>query len=64
MAQVQVDYYTYSGLLDTTKFVILELYRIWWERQSLVLKLRGDWNRVWSMLEEGGKSVDVKWYVI
>jgi len=22
-----------------------------------------NWNRVWSVLEEGGKSMDIRWYV-
>lgn len=25
--------------------------------------LIGNWNEVWFILEEGGKSVDVGWYV-
>jgi len=32
--------------------------------QNLVLGLIDDWNRVWSSLEENGKSADVKWYII
>jgi len=23
----------------------------------------GNWNEVWSILEEGGKSVDVRWFL-
>ena len=31
--------------------------------QGLVLGLTNDWNRVWSILEEDRKSVNVRWYV-
>ena len=31
--------------------------------QSLVLGLINDWNGVWSILEDNGKSVDIRWYV-
>jgi len=53
---------TYSGLLDTMGVITqnsIGLIRI----QDLVLRLMGDWNRVWSALEEGGKCADVRWYV-
>ena len=31
---------------------------------SLVLRLMGDWNGVWSILEEGRKCVDIRWNII
>ena len=31
---------------------------------SLVLRLIGNWNRVWSILEEDRKCADIRWDVI
>jgi len=56
-------YCTYSRLLNTIGVVTQNSMRLM-RMQSLVLGLMDDWNRVQSVLEEGGKCMNVGWYVI
>ena len=54
-------YCTYSVLLGTIGVVVQNSIEV--IRNKEFGPQVNDWNRVWSILEKGEKSVDIKWYV-